>query len=163
MFDWSTPDFKEAMQVDGIQMVSESLEENALFLFDESQVPVVMKGVSEEFMLMTDMEKLVIDGTFKLQEDVVDYTTLGAGLAASLGARPGFINAIEIYAPKRDVRVNLANPSAAFNRGYVQIGGVFSLNSQQHDEQMAIVPIALARDLFHYTNESYIARYQVNT
>lgn len=153
VFDWSTPDFKEAMQVDGIQMVSESLEENALFLFDESQVPVVMKGVSEEFMLMTDMEKLVIDGTFKLQEDVVDYTTLGAGLAASLGARPGFINAIEIYAPKRDVRVNLANPSAAFNRGYVQIGGVFSLNSQQHDEQMAIVPIALARDLFHYTNE----------
>src|SRR5690554_4184303 len=153
VFDWSTPDFKEAMQVDGIQMVSESLEENALFLFDKSQVPVVMKGVSEEFMLMTDMEKLVIDGTFKLQEDVVDYTTLGAGLAASLGARPGFINPIEIYAPKRDVRVNLANPAAAFTTGYVQIGGVFSLNTPKYDENMAIMPISKVRELLNYTNE----------
>lgn len=153
VFDGSAAPFDEALRVEGIRMVSESLEENALFLFDESQVPVLMKGVSEEFLLMADMERLVIDGTFKLQEDVVDYATLGAGLAVSLGARPGFINAIEIYAPKRNERVNLANPSAAFNRGYVQIGGVFSLNSPQHDDQMAIVPIHLARELFHYTNE----------
>ena len=81
VFDWHTPEFERALQVDGIQMISESLEENALFLFDESQVPVLMKGVSEEFRLMADMEKLVVDGTFKLREDVVDYTTLGAGLA----------------------------------------------------------------------------------
>ena len=153
VFDWHTPEFERALQVDGIQMISESLEENALFLFDESQVPVLMKGVSEEFRLMADMEKLVVDGTFKLREDVVDYTTLGAGLAVTLGARPGFINPIEIYAPKRDERVNLANPAAAFNRGHVQIGGVFSLNSPRHDEQMALVPIGLARDLFHYDDE----------
>jgi ABC-type lipoprotein release transport system permease subunit len=153
VFDWHTPEFEKALQVDGIQMISESLEENALFLFDDSQVPVLMKGVSEEFRLMADMEKLVVDGTFKLREDVVDYTTLGAGLAVTLGARPGFINPIEIYAPKRDERVNLANPAAAFNRGYVQIGGVFSLNSPRHDEQMALVPIGLARDLFHYDDE----------
>lgn len=153
VFDWSSPPFKEALQASGVLMVSESLEENALFLFDESQVPVLMKGVSEEFLLMADMEKLVIDGTFKLQEDVVDYATLGSGLAVALGARPGFINAIEVYAPKRNERVNLANPSAAFNRGYVQVGGVFSLNSPKHDEQMAIVPIRLARALFDYENE----------
>lgn len=153
VFDYHTPEFEKAMQINGIQTISESLEENALFMFNESQVPVLMKGVSEEFKLMTDMEKLVVDGSFKLREDVVDYTTLGVGLAVTLGARPGFINAIEIYAPKRDVRVNLANPAVAFTKGYVQIGGVFSLNSPEYDEQMAIVPIQLARDLFGYNNE----------
>ena len=153
VFDYDTPDFQKALQLQGIQMISESLEENALFMFDESQVPVLMKGVSEEFRLMADMEKLLLHGSFRLREDVVDYTTLGSGLAMVLGARPGFIDPIEIYAPKRNVRVNLANPAAAFTKGYVYIGGVFSLNSPEYDEQMAIVPIQLARDLFGYDNE----------
>ena len=153
VFDYHTPEFEKALQISGIQIISESLEETALFMFEESQVPVLMKGVSEEFKLMADMEKLVLDGSFKLREDVVDYTTLGSGLAVTLGARPGFINPVEIYAPKRDVRVNLANPAAAFTKGYVQIGGVFSLNSPEYDEQMAIIPIRLARDLFSYDRE----------
>ena len=153
VFDYHTPDFDKVLQIEEIKMISESLEENALLTFDGQQVPVVLKGVSEDFNLMTEMEKLMIDGAFKLREDVVDYVTLGAGLAISLGARPGFINPIEIFAPKRDVRVNLANPSTAFTTGYAQIGGVFSLNSPQYDEQMAIIPISLARELLNYENE----------
>ncbi len=153
VFDYHTTDFDKVLQIEEIKMISESLEENALLTFDGQQVPVVLKGVSEDFNLMTEMEKLMIDGAFKLREDVVDYVTLGAGLAISLGARPGFINPIEIFAPKRDVRVNLANPSTAFTTGYAQIGGVFSLNSPQYDEQMAIIPISLARELLNYENE----------
>ena len=153
VFDYHTPEFDKVLQIKDIRMISESLEENALITFDDQQVPVVLNGVSEEFYLMTDMEKLIIDGTFKLREDVVDYMTLGSGLAISLGARPGFINPIEIFAPKRDVKVNLANPSSAFTTGYAQIGGVFSLNSPQYDEQMAIIPISLARELLNYENE----------
>ena len=153
VFNYQTPAFQEALQLNDINLVSESLEENALFSFDGQQVPVVMKGVSEEFRLLTEMEMLMVDGDFKLREDVVDYTTLGAGLAVSLGARPGFINPIEIFAPKRDAKINLANPSSAFTTGYVQIGGVFSLNTPQYDEQMAIIPIALARELLNYENE----------
>jgi len=153
VFDYQTAAFEEALQLPGILLISESLEENALFKFEEQQVPVHVKGVSEEFRLMTDMDRLIVDGSFKLREDVVDYTTLGAGLAITLGARPGFINPLEIYAPKRDVRVNLANPSAAFTTGYSQLGGVFSLNQPAYDDQMAIIPIELARELFNYENE----------
>ncbi len=153
VFSYQTPEFERALQLEGIQLISESLEENALFKFEDQQVPVRMKGVSEDFKLMTNMERLIVDGSFHLREDVVDYTTLGAGLAVTLGARPGFISPVEIYAPRRDVRVNLANPSAAFTTGYAQIGGVFSLNQPEYDEQMAIIPIELARELFNYTHE----------
>lgn len=153
VFGYQTPEFERALQLEGIQMISESLEENALFKFENQQVPVRMKGVSEDFKLMTDMKKLIVDGSFQLREDVVDYTTLGAGLAVTLGARPGFISPVEIYAPRRDVRVNLANPSAAFTTGYTQIGGVFSLNQPEYDDQMALIPIELARELFNYTDE----------
>lgn len=153
VFDYQTPQFQKALQVNGIQLISESLEENALFKFEDRQVPVLLKGVSEEFNLMTDMDKLTIDGKFRLSEDVVNYTSLGMGLASNLGARAGFVNAIEIYAPKRDVKVNLANPSAAFTREDVLIGSIFSLNQAEIDNQMAIIPIGLARKLFRYDNE----------
>jgi lipoprotein-releasing system permease protein len=153
VFDYHTPEFDRALRVEGIGMISESLEENALYKFEERQVPVLVKGVSEEFRLMTEMDKLMVDGKFRLSEDVVNYTTLGAGLAITLGVRARFIHPIEIYAPKRDVNVNLANPSAAFTREEIQIGGVFSLNQPDTDDRMAIVPIHLARELFRYDNE----------
>ena len=153
VFDYDTPDFTRALQLPGIQMVSESLEENALFKFGEQQVPVLVKGVSSEFALMTDMDRLMIDGSFRLSEEGVDYTVLGAGLAMSLGARAGFVNFIEIYAPKRDVKVNLANPAAAFTRENVMIAGIFSLNQVEVDDQMALVPIDLAREIFNRKTE----------
>lgn len=153
VFDYHTPSFDKALRVKGIQIVSESLEENALYKFGNRQEPVWVKGVSEEFRLMTDMDKLMLDGRFDLSESTFRYTTLGSGLAVTLGVRAGFSEPIEIYAPRRDAQVNLANPSAAFLREEARIGGVFSLNQPDIDERMAIVPIALARTLFRYDNE----------
>ena len=153
VFDYHTATFEKALQNPDIEFISESLEDNVLFRYNDRQVPVILKGVSEDFKYLTQMDKLIIDGSFRLREDVVDYATLGAGLAYTLGVRPGYIDPIDIFVPKRNVKVNLANPSAAFAQSNVLIGGVFNLNQPQFDEQMAIVPIELARMLFRYNNE----------
>ena len=153
VFDYHSEKFEKALENPGIELISESLEDNVLFRFNNRQVPVLLKGVSEDFKYLTYMDKLIIDGSFKLREDVVDYATVGSGLAYTLGVRPGYIDPIDIFVPKRDVQVNLANPSSAFSQGNVQIGGVFNLNQPQFDEQMAIVPIELARTLLRYNNE----------
>ncbi len=153
VFNYRTPEFDKALKTDGILMISETLEENALYKYENRQIPVLVKGVSEEFRLMTDMEKLMIDGHFKLAEEGVNYTVLGAGLAMTLRVRGGFAEPIEIYAPKRNARVNTANPAAAFTTGQAFIAGVFSLNQPEIDNQTAIVPIALARNLFDYPDE----------
>ena len=153
VFNYYTSNFDEALKNPDIDFISESLEDNVLLRFNNRQVPVILKGVSEDFKYMAQMDKLIIDGQFLLREDVVDYATVGSGLAYTLGVRPGFKDPIEIFVPKRDVQVNLANPSAAFSQGNVQMGGVFNLNQPQFDEQMAIVPIELARTLLRYDNE----------
>lgn len=153
-FNWLTGDFQRALKSGGINMVSESLEQNALFSYQGRQVPVMVKGVSEDFRLLANMDTLVIDGKFKLREDVVDYASVGVGLAMTLGIRAGFVDPIEIYAPKRNERVNLANPSSAFTPGTIQVGSVFALNQPEYDDQMAIVPIKLARELFLYDDST---------
>ncbi len=153
VFDYQTVDFEKALENPDIDYISESLEDNVLFRYNNRQVPVILKGVSEDFKYLTQMDKLIIDGSFRLREDVVDYATLGSGLAYTLGVRPGYVDPIDVFVPKRNVSVNLANPSTAFAQGSVQVGGVFNLNQPQFDEQMAIVPIELARVLFRYNNE----------
>lgn len=153
VFDYNTETFNKALQTKGIDFISESLEENALIKYDERQVPILVKGVSEDFKLITDIDNLIIDGEFKLSEDGVNYAILGSDLAITLSVRAGFVNPVEIYAPKRDVSVNLANPTNAFSFDYLYIAGVYSLNQQGHDNLVAIIPIEVARELFRYENE----------
>lgn len=153
VFDYDSPIFHQALQHDDIILFAETLEENALFKFGEEQTPVLVKGVSEEFSLIADTPKLMVDGHFHLTDGDVDYTVLGSGLASQLYARPGYIDPIEVYAPKRDIRINLANPTTAFDQEYLMISGVFSLQQNDIDDQVAIVPIHLARKLFRYETE----------
>ncbi len=153
VFDYNTEIFNKALQTKGIDFISESLEENALIKYDERQVPILVRGVSEDFKLIADIDKLIIDGEFKLSEDSVDYTILGSDLAIALSVRAGFINPVEIYAPKRDVSINTTNPTNAFSTDYLYISGVYSLNQQGHDNLIAIIPIEAARELFRYENE----------
>ena len=153
VFNYHTPEFERALQVEGILMISESLQDNVLLRFNDRQVPAMIKGVSEDFQMMSDMDRLMTSGTFRLREDVIDFATLGTGLATTLGVRTGFVNPIEIHVPRRSVRPNLANIAASFRMMPVQIGGVFSLSQPELDDQLAIVPIELVRNLFSYDTE----------
>ncbi len=118
---------------------------------------------------VADIDKLIIDGRFLLREDTsgaveasgadslqewhIDNGVVGAGLAMFLGVRANFVNPVEVYVPKRNVRVNPANPSTAFDRSDVFISGVFALNQAKYDDQMMIVSIDLARELLRYETE----------
>lgn len=136
-----------------IAIVSHVLQENALIRYSDRQVVGVVKGVDQNYNQQINIEKTLIDGEFKLQEDVVDYAIPGIGLAYYLGIKPGFITPMELYVPKRDEKVNMSNPASSFNVGYAYIAAVFSINQQVYDDNYMIIPLDLARTLFHYENE----------
>lgn len=136
-----------------VEFISESLEENALIMYGERQEPIVLKGVSSQFRNLANIDHLIIDGEFMLREGDIEYGVIGAGLAMFVGVRAGFIDPVDIFIPKRNVRVNPANPSAAFDRADVFISGVFALNQAKYDDQMIIVNIDLARELLRYETE----------
>lgn len=134
-------------------VVSHVLQENALIRYGDRQMVGILKGVDENYTKQINIEKTLIDGEFKLKEDVVDYATPGIGLAYYLGIKPGFITPLEIYVPKRDEKVNMSNPAASFNVGYAYTTAVFSINQQIYDDSYMIVSLDLARSLFHYEDE----------
>ncbi len=153
VFDSTNEKIKQIKKLPEIAFTAEELEENALIKFADRQEPIILKGVSPEFEHLASIDKLIIDGHFSLREDDIDNGVIGAGLAMFLGVRAGFIDPVELYVPKRNERINLANPATAFTQSEAYISGVFALNQQKYDDQMLIVSIDLARELLRYENE----------
>ncbi len=153
VFDPTNSIVQNALKIEGIEAVSENLEENALLRYDERQTPILLKGISQNYDTIANIKKIIIDGEYVLRDGDFDFAIVGAGLASQLRLRPNALSPLEIYMPKRNERVNLANPSAAFVQHDAYTAGIFTLNQAKYDEQTLIVSIELVRELLRYENE----------
>jgi lipoprotein-releasing system permease protein/zinc transport system substrate-binding protein len=153
VFNPETDLFLKIKSIPEIELISESLEYNALVSYRDREVPIILKGVSNQFASLTDFESLLIDGSVELEREESNYSLLGLGLANNLTVNAGFVYPMEIFAPKRKASVNLSNPTASLAHLYVYIGGVFRTNQAIYDQNYLIVPIRLARELFDYEKE----------
>ncbi|MDF9831155.1 FtsX-like permease family protein [Parabacteroides sp. PF5-6] len=153
VFDPTRPEIAGVKDLAEVAFMTEVLEDNALIRTQGRQDFAVLKGVDPTYMQMTGIEEALVDGRFALREDVVDYATLGIGLAYTLGTKAGFLTPLEIYVPKRNERYNPANPAASFDVGYAYVSGTFRINQAVYDDSYMIVPIELARSLFRYDKE----------
>lgn len=139
-------------ELPGVAHLTEVVEENALMKNANRQFIGRMKGVSEEFNLMTQIDSAIIDGDFILQRGDMACAVFGAGVSYHLGVVPNLIDdPVELFVPSRsaDFKPGLEQP---FNRGFVSPTGVFSIQ-QDFDVSIVLVPIWFARDLLEYTNE----------
>lgn len=153
VFDPKTDLFLPIYDLPEVEIISECLEENALLRYQNSQQPIVLKGVEDNYAELTSFEDILLDGNTELYDGVVNYGLLGIGLAQNMGINARFVNPMEIYAPKRNAKVNPSNPASAFTEDYAYIGGVFMVNQAVYDENYMLIPIALARSLFDYETE----------
>ena len=138
-----------------IEIWTETLEENAMVQYKDRQLMAVIKGVEDNFEQLTSIDSLLYGtGRFILKDNVVEYGFLGIDLMSQLGTGIQFIDPLQVYAPKRNVRVNLANPAAAFTHEYLfSPGAVFVVNQEKYDSHYIITSIGFARRLFHYDTE----------
>lgn len=137
-----------------VEVFSPVVEENAMLVYRDKQMPALIKGVDANFSQLTQIDSILLDGTFMLADSIANYATLGVGLANFLETGARYAHALEVFAPKRNAKINIANPTNAFNKDRLFLTAVFSINQEEYDNQLAIVPIAFARKLFDYTTEA---------
>jgi len=138
-----------------IAVWTETLEENAMVQYKDRQAMAVIKGVDDSFEQLTSIDSLLYGtGKFILHDSLVDYGVLGVELISELGTGLQFVDPLLVYAPKRNVRINMANPSASFNRDYLfSPGAVFIVNQQKYDARYILTSLSFARRLFNYDTE----------
>lgn len=138
-----------------IAVWTEVLEDNAMVQYKDRQAMAVIKGVDTNFEQLTSIDSLLYGtGKFVLQDSIVDYGFMGIELVSELGTGIQFVDPLLVYAPKRNVRVNIANPSASFNQEYLYSpGAVFVVNQQKYDSRYILTSLNFARRLFNYDTE----------
>lgn len=147
--------FQEVRSLPEIAVWTETLEENAMVQYKDRQAMAIIKGVEDNFEELTFIDSLLYGaGEFILHDSIVDYGVLGVELISELGTGLQFVDPLQVYAPKRNVRVNMANPSASFNRDYLfSPGVVFVVNQQKYDACYILTSLSFARNLFNYDTE----------
>lgn len=156
VFDPNEMRIKQMESLPEVEVWMPTLEENAMVKYGDQQMMVTIKGVEDNFEQLTDIDSLLYGaGTFVLKEGSVNYGIPGVQILVQLGTGLQFVDPLEVYAPKRNVHVNIANPTSAFNRNYLYSTGVtFMVNQDKYDGRYIITSMDFARSLFNYTTEA---------
>ena len=140
--------------ISGVERAIPVIEDQALAIYAQMQMPVRLKGVPDDYNTMNGMDSVIVDGEWKLRDQVSRFAVAGAGPAVRLMVRPEFVGMVRLYAPQRQGRVNIANPMGAFRQDSVFVSGIFQLQQNSYDADLIFVPLDMARELFDYESEA---------
>ena len=155
VFDGQDKRVLQLKKMPDVEVYSESLEDNVMVQYQGRQAMAVVKGVEDNFDQLTPIDSILFGrGDLLLHDEVVDYAIPGIQLLSTLGSGIRFLDPLEIYAPRRGAKVNMANPSTAFVTGNLFSSGlVFAVNQEKYDASYILTSIDFARLLFQYTTE----------
>lgn len=153
-----TPDSAQLIAIEsipGVEVVSSTLEDNAMAKYKDQQTMVTIKGVDDNFQALTHIDEILYGNPeFKLYDAVVDYGIMGQQLMYILNTGVQPYDPIEVYAPRKGTRVNMSNPLANFHRELLYSpGSVFNINDSRYASSYIITSMDYARRLFDYTDE----------
>lgn len=156
VFDTNDSRIQQVRSLKEVAVFTETLEENAMVQYKGRQAMAVIKGVQDNFEELTRIDSILYgNGRFILHDSIVDYCVMGAELVSKLSSGVKFVDPLEVYAPKRNSKVNLANPASAFNLQYLYSPGVvFIVKQQKYDGSYILTSLEFARKLFNYTSEA---------
>lgn len=155
VFDGEDARVLKLAEMPEIELITRTLEDNAMVKYQDRQAMVVVKGVEDNFEQQSAIDSILYGrGNPVLHDEVADYVIPGMGLVSVLGSGVRFLDPLVVYAPKRGSKVNLSNPSASFVSGKLFSSGlVFAVSQEKYDMSYMLTSLNFARRLFQYDNE----------
>ena len=146
-----------------IESYSQTLEEQALIRYNGRQTTATIKGVTDQYNHICNIDSLMLQGEFKLNKGDTNGAVLGMGLAYTIGAGIKFINSLVVYAPKRIGNISMTNPENSFITDYFFPTGFFAVYQPEIDNQYMLINLEKAQELFLYDNEISAIEIKLNS
>ena len=137
-------------QLPEVDVATEALEDQALAVYGDRQMMVMIKGVEDNFDQLTHIREILEgDGTFELHAADINYGIPGLGIAYQMGLGYTYSEPLRIYAPRREGQLNMADPTEGFVEDELYSPGVvFCMKQGKYDKNYIITSLAFARNLF---------------
>lgn len=145
-FNADTSHLKLLANVEGLSCYSLTIEENALLKYGDRQFIATIKGVDDNYAMVSNIDSSMFEGEFTLRSAKGrPFAIPGMGIAQSLGLRINFVNQLIINVPRKTkgTNINIENP---FNKRFIDLAGIFEVE-KEYDSKYVYVPIEFAREL----------------
>ena len=147
----ATEDWLNAIRkVEGVEVITEVIEDNALLEYRGNQHIARVKGVSDNYFDHERFSKGYFWGDTTLGTALRPGAILGRGVAFALSVNLDDINSVlQIYYPKAPKSAASLDPNQLYAAGQVEPRGFFSIE-QGVDNEYILVPLDFFRDLLNY-------------
>ncbi|KOF02973.1 releasing system transmembrane protein [Roseivirga seohaensis subsp. aquiponti] len=148
-----TPELRAKVEsIEGVNIVTEVIEDNALILFQDQQVVAKIKGVDSNYTSVNRLDTFLVRGKMKLKEGDINYAILGTGVAYNLSLRID-VNSygMQIVYPKK-LRPGMPVTNNSITRKSIVPAAIFNIEPV-YNESYVFVPLSFAQDLMDYENK----------
>lgn len=138
--------------VEGVETVTEVIEDYALVRYRDADIVVTIKGYSDNFLDQHRLDGHIVDGKLRLRENGINYAIVGRGVqyALSIGVENN-IYPLQVYYIK-NVKASTLDISKLYARRDIEPGSVFSIE-KNYDDNYIFLPLDFAIDLLDYGNK----------
>ncbi len=154
-FTIETKQLEKIKQIEGIHYVSEVVSDIGVVTYEDRQYIAQIKGVAPDYYRLKRLDTLIFNGKYLLTLGDNSFALLGVGVANRLKCTvsPIINNSLTIYYPNRNKKFNASNPSQNLTIQRITPFGEF-MSGTDYDASFIFVPIAFARRLMNYNNET---------
>src|SRR6478609_9200331 len=113
--------------IDGVEIVTEVIEDYALVRYRDADMVAIIRGVSDNFIDQHRLDDHIIYGELKLKKDSIPFAILGSGVRSTLSvAVEEEMYALQVFYIK-NTKKNSINPSDLYTRKSIRPTAVFSI------------------------------------
>ena len=136
--------------LEGVAVLTEVIEDNALVEYNQNQLVARLKGVSPNFLEQGRFSNGYFWGDTTLGTDLRPAAILGRGVGFFLSVNLDAPNSIlKVYYPKAPRSAASIDPSQLYNSAVLEPKAFFSIE-QRFDDEYVIAPLNFVRDLLNY-------------
>ena len=139
--------------VDGVKVITQVIEDNALARYGNQQTIIRIKGVDSSFTKRGQLDSALIEGSLRLYgSNGTPYAIVAEGVRNALSiSLAEILTPIELLYPNSGTKtLNLTSPDA-FNQIPIRPGGVFFIETRYDD--YIIAPLAIVESLMQYQGQ----------
>lgn len=137
--------------VEGVDLLSEVIEDYAYVRYMDLDMPVIIRGISDNFIEQKRLDNNMIAGKLALHRDSIPFAIVGEGVKSNLKINVNDdMHVLQVFYI-RNVSGASLDPSRMYARKSIRPGGVFSIE-KNFDENYVFLPLDFTKELLNYGN-----------
>jgi lipoprotein-releasing system permease protein len=144
-------DYYQMLQnLEGVEVVTEVIEDNVLFRYKNDQHLARIKGVSDNFLEQKRFENAYIWGELSLGTDIRPAAIMGRGVGYLLSVDlENPFEVLQVFYPKAPRSAGSIDPSQMYKSGVLDPKAFFSVE-KEFDDNYVLAPLSFVSELLNY-------------